>query len=107
MDTSSLLLPLIIIVGLPILFGYLTMNVARKKGRSPGAWFALGFFFNVIGLLIAALMNPIGSAATEAAIRAGARQCPYCAEAIQPTAIKCKHCGSDVPVQIDSTPAAD
>lgn len=100
MDTSSLpstlVLLLIFFVGIPTLFGVLTMNIARKKGRSPGGWFALGFFFTVIGLLIAALINPVGPAATEAAIRAGARKCPYCAEAIQPSAIKCKHCGSEV-----------
>lgn len=35
-----------------ILFGLLARNIAIKKGYGGGAYFALAFFFNFIGLLV-------------------------------------------------------
>ncbi len=40
-------------------FGFLTRSIAYKKGfKKLGGWFCLGFFANLIGLLITALMSP-------------------------------------------------
>lgn len=36
--------------------------------------------------------SPVGTALTR-----GSRTCPFCAEAVQPAAIVCKHCGRDLP----------
>lgn len=49
---------IIIIIGLVLcgLFGYFTAKIASKKGYSFGAFFALGFFLELIGLIIALAM---------------------------------------------------
>lgn len=49
---------IIIIIGLVLcgLFGYVTAKIASKKGYSFGAFFALGFFLELIGLIIALAM---------------------------------------------------
>lgn len=39
-----------------VLFGYFTAKIASKKGYSFGAFFALGFFLELIGLIIALVM---------------------------------------------------
>lgn len=38
-------------------FGYGTMSIAGKKGYSKGGFFALGFFFGIIGLVVALLIS--------------------------------------------------
>ena len=44
----------IILIGIaiPALFGIPCMNLAKKKGYSPGGFFALGFFFPLIGVIV-------------------------------------------------------
>lgn len=41
-----------------------TASVAETKGQSGLLWFVLGLFFPVVSLLIAALLNPTGDAAS-------------------------------------------
>jgi hypothetical protein len=49
---------LVLLLAIPTAFGFWASSLARKKHRSAGGFFALGFFFPVIGLLIAALISP-------------------------------------------------
>ncbi|MFG0409480.1 hypothetical protein [Pseudomonas sp. FYR_11] len=37
-----------------------TAYFAKQKGRSAGAWFALGFLFSIFALIAIWLVNPIG-----------------------------------------------
>lgn len=71
--------------------------IGSSKGRSWFGWFLIGFFFNVIGVLVA-----IGVASKRPVVVADApptrnlKKCPHCAELILLEASKCKHCGSAV-----------
>jgi hypothetical protein len=77
-----------------LLIGYIQLaqmvgRAAERKGRSATSWTLIAFIFGlIIPAIIVAVMGtrPIPSD----------RICPFCAEPIQPTAIKCKHCGSNL-----------
>lgn len=95
-------------------------KLMRDGGRSPGAGFGLGFFFNIIGVIIAAILTdtrrkeverqadeapvlpPVSrSAQNREAIRQGLRlpnsqpsmkTCPDCAEEVRAEARICRFC---------------
>ncbi len=48
-----------------LVFGAAAATVARSKGRSPKAWFALGFLLNVFGLAAVFLVRPLAAAARD------------------------------------------
>jgi len=52
MDLFSML-PLIVWIGLCVGLAFIPANIARKKGYSYGGFWALGFFFFLIGLIVA------------------------------------------------------
>jgi hypothetical protein len=59
---------------------------AREFGRSGIRWFLLALFFTpLVGLLLFILP-------------AHRRPCPFCAEPIKPSAVVCRFCGREVPV---------
>jgi len=39
-------------------FGYTAGSIAESKGHSFGLYFALGFFFPLIGVIVAAAIGP-------------------------------------------------
>jgi len=75
-----------------VISGFLSMDVAEKKGHSSGAWFACGFFFGVLGLIAAAGL-PRKQSAT-AASTSFLKKCPKCAEPIRKEALVCKYCAN-------------
>jgi hypothetical protein len=60
--------------------------VASNKGRSGFGWLILGAVFGVFALIVIACLSSVGD---EDALK----RCPDCAEAVQPQARVCKHCG--------------
>jgi hypothetical protein len=64
----------------------------------------LGLLFGPIGVVVAYSLasSPSGKNRIEAVAiaRGELRNCPICAEAIKPEALRCKHCGADVPAVI-------
>jgi hypothetical protein len=72
----------VIVIAIPVLFGWWASAIAKKKGHSVGGYFALGFFLGVIGVIIAAVVSPAVPAAppgmrSVACPRCNARQNVY------------------------------
>jgi len=90
-------------IGVSIVWGL----VARRKGRSFLAIFALSIFVTpIIGMIVALLLQPTDAAKMAVAgggpgRAVGPVPCPYCKEQIRADAIVCKHCGKDVEPAVD------
>ncbi len=61
---------LVVILAIPVLFGWLSMHLAATKGRDTGGeklgWFLLGLFFPVVGLIVALVVSPKAEARSSA-----------------------------------------
>jgi len=68
---------------------------AQEKGYSRAGFTVFGLFFTLIALIVVLVIQP-----TQTAQTTGLAKCPHCAEAIQPDAKVCKHCGRDVPATL-------
>ena len=59
-------LVILLLFAIPVVFGIVTMNLAAGKGRNMSGekvgWFLLGFFFPLIGLIIALVIGPKATA---------------------------------------------
>jgi len=56
------LLILLVVLAIPVFFGMVTMDLAAGKGRTTSGekvgWFLLGFFFPLLGLIVALVVGP-------------------------------------------------
>ena len=75
------------------LYGLLALAVAllasREFGRSAIGWFFLSVILTPLAGLLLFMLPP------------RRRPCPFCAEAIQPSAVVCRFCGREVPFVAD------
>lgn len=96
---------------LGIVCGYLGILIAERKGRRSMEGFLLGFFFDIIGLIVEFILPAEEMRTT---LRGGTllqldrhnrqlRKCPYCAEMVLAQAKVCKHCGKDLPEYREET----
>lgn len=80
-------------------------SIAQGKGHSAAAYFFASVIFSpLVGIILAAAVRPDQKVLDQREIEHGrARRCPSCAELVQLAALKCKHCGADLP-QIPKEP---
>ena len=84
-----------LVIFLGLICGLINLFIADSKGRSGCAFFLLGFFFSVIGVVIASIISPDLKALKERSLKKGKmRKCPHCAEIVAIEATKCRYCHS-------------
>jgi hypothetical protein len=81
-------------VPLMILVSY---ALGENMGAKPLALWAAAFACPVVGLLWVLSTGNAEQVARERGGYAGLKKCPFCAEAVRAEAVKCKHCGSELP----------
>lgn len=89
------ILGLLLLVALVVFTIWLAIWIGKKaeeKGYSRLGFTIFGLFFTLIALIVVLVIQP-----TQATQAVGSAKCPFCAEAIQPEAKVCKHCGRDIP----------
>lgn len=97
---SNLIGWIIAFIGFLIIIGHFTGKIAHGKGRDYSSFFLLGFFFGLIGLLIALLIGEKIVQKVEVMkpqnIYDDVKKCKFCAEEIKIEAIFCKHCKNNL-----------
>ena len=81
-------------------------GIASNKGRSFMGFFLLALLLSpLVGIIAALIAAPINAGVNtideNGMITEASRTCPYCAEDIKSAAIVCKHCGRDLPSEVE------
>lgn len=74
-----------------LLFGIVSAVVAKKKGRSGCAWFALGVLLGPFGLILAFAASPQRGPLTDRP-EPSQKKCPSCGELIRREEVRCRSC---------------
>jgi hypothetical protein len=80
-----------------LVFGAISSQIFKGKGRSAGSGFALGFLLGLIGLIIALFLSDKNDEAEMATPqqRSIHRECPSCKESMRRDASVCPHCRNE------------
>lgn len=85
-----------------LIFAVVVGVAANARGRSGFGWFLIALLVSpLVALILVLVMRKIEPPVAQPKISTDERPCPFCAETIKKAAIKCRHCGSDVPAVIE------
>ena len=85
--------PLLILSAIPA-------YIAQTKGKSFGTWYVYGILLLPIALIHSLVINKDSSEMEARSLSEGNKKCPYCAELVKREAIICKHCKSELKVEV-------
>lgn len=82
-----------------VVFSLLVGALSRSRGHSfiAGTLFALILSPLVAGLIVLIRKPNVATIEARTVHDGEFRKCPFCAELIRREAIRCKHCGADIP----------
>jgi hypothetical protein len=85
-----------------LIFAVVVGVAANARGRSGFGWFLVALLISpLVALVLVLVMKKIEPPVVQPKAPTDERPCPFCAEAIKKAAIKCRHCGSEVPAIIE------
>ena len=104
-NTAAAIATLLFFLSVPILYFAPTITAIRREHANRTSIVVVNIFlgWTLIGWVVALAWSysakpeasPVGS--SKSTDWPPARRCPFCAEEVRVEAIKCKHCGSELP----------